>query len=59
MENKFNVIDLFSGCGGLSYGFGMANYSVLLGIDIELYSNSKCPRPSKSFYLLQLKTPNN
>jgi DNA (cytosine-5)-methyltransferase 1 len=35
MKNKFNVIDLFSGCGGLSYGFGMANYSVLLGIDID------------------------
>lgn len=34
MKNKIlNVIDLFSGCGGLSYGFELANYNVLLGID--------------------------
>ncbi|MBQ9304572.1 DNA cytosine methyltransferase [Butyrivibrio sp.] len=30
---KYNVIDLFCGCGGLSYGFEMAGYNVLLGID--------------------------
>lgn len=30
---RYNVIDLFCGCGGLSYGFEMANYNVLLGID--------------------------
>ncbi|WP_438297388.1 DNA cytosine methyltransferase [Sporosarcina sp. FA15] len=29
----FNVIDLFSGCGGLSYGFEMAGFEVLLGVD--------------------------
>lgn len=28
-----NVIDLFSGAGGLSYGFEMAGFNVLLGID--------------------------
>ncbi|WNF37188.1 DNA cytosine methyltransferase [Bacillaceae bacterium IKA-2] len=28
-----NVIDLFSGCGGLSYGFELAGYTTLLGID--------------------------
>lgn len=28
-----NVIDIFSGCGGLSYGFQNAEYNVLLGID--------------------------
>lgn len=34
MENKFtNVIDLFSGAGGLSYGFEMAGFNILLGID--------------------------
>lgn len=27
------VIDLFSGCGGLSLGFEMADYEILLGID--------------------------
>lgn len=28
-----NIIDLFCGCGGLSYGFKKAGYNVLLGID--------------------------
>lgn len=28
-----NVIDLFCGCGGLSYGFESAGYKILLGID--------------------------
>ena len=28
-----NVIDLFSGAGGLSYGFESAGFNVLLGID--------------------------
>jgi len=30
-----NLIDIFSGCGGLSYGFEMAGFNVLLGIDID------------------------
>lgn len=30
---RFNVIDLFCGCGGLSYGFEKAGFNVLLGID--------------------------
>jgi DNA (cytosine-5)-methyltransferase 1 len=29
----FKVIDLFSGCGGLSLGFEMADYEIALGID--------------------------
>jgi len=32
MDN-YNVIDLFCGCGGLSYGFERAGFNVLLGID--------------------------
>ncbi len=28
-----NVIDFFSGCGGLSYGFLQAGYNVIIGID--------------------------
>lgn len=28
-----NVLDLFCGCGGLSYGFEKAGYNILLGID--------------------------
>ena len=33
MKKSFNVIDLFCGCGGLSKGFEMAGYNILLGID--------------------------
>ncbi|UCB56725.1 MAG: DNA cytosine methyltransferase [Candidatus Omnitrophota bacterium] len=33
MPCNFSVIDLFSGCGGLSYGFVRSGYNVLLGID--------------------------
>lgn len=28
-----NVLDLFCGCGGLSYGFECAGYNIILGID--------------------------
>jgi DNA (cytosine-5)-methyltransferase 1 len=31
--NKPTVLDMFCGCGGLSYGFIKAGYEVLLGID--------------------------
>jgi len=33
MEKRFNVIDIFSGCSGLSTGFSKENFNVLLGID--------------------------
>lgn len=32
-NSKYNVIDLFCGCGGFSQGFKQANYNILLGID--------------------------
>ena len=32
-NKKYNVLDLFCGCGGLSLGFELAGYNVLLGID--------------------------
>lgn len=30
---KYTVVDLFSGCGGFSYGFETKNFEVLLGVD--------------------------
>jgi len=52
MGNRtYNVIDLFCGAGGLSYGFEKAGFNVLLGIDIDPaalitfelnHKNSKC-----------------
>ena len=35
MASTYNVIDLFCGCGGLSKGYEMAGYNVLLGIDFD------------------------
>ena len=32
-KKMFNVLDLFCGCGGLSYGFESAGYNIVLGID--------------------------
>jgi DNA (cytosine-5)-methyltransferase 1 len=32
-RKKFTAIDLFSGCGGFSYGFQQAGFHVLLGVD--------------------------
>lgn len=33
MGKKLKVIDLFSGCGGFSYGFESAGFHVVLGVD--------------------------
>lgn len=33
MSKKLTAIDLFSGCGGFSYGFQRAGFHVILGID--------------------------
>ena len=32
-SKKYNAVDLFCGAGGLSYGFEMAGFQILLGID--------------------------
>lgn len=34
MNKDFTVIDLFSGCGGLSLGFEKAGFHILLGVDM-------------------------
>ena len=34
-KKKYNVLDLFCGCGGLSRGFIDAGFSVKLGIDVD------------------------
>jgi DNA (cytosine-5)-methyltransferase 1 len=33
-SKKYNVLDLFCGCGGMSLGFEQAGYNILLGIDV-------------------------
>lgn len=35
MKKEHYVVDLFSGCGGFSYGFEQAGFKCLLGADIE------------------------
>ena len=35
MTSKKYMIDLFSGCGGLSFGFEQAGFECLIGVDIE------------------------
>ncbi|MBC2065027.1 DNA cytosine methyltransferase [Listeria welshimeri] len=35
LDNKYTVIDLFSGAGGLSQGFVQSGYKILAGIDFD------------------------
>ena len=34
-ENKFNVVSMFSGCGGMDLGFKQAGYNILWANDID------------------------
>ena len=34
-KRENNVLDLFCGCGGLSKGFEMAGYNIVLGVDFN------------------------
>ncbi|MFC2636494.1 DNA cytosine methyltransferase [Prevotella histicola] len=34
-KRQYNVLDLFCGCGGLSKGFEMAGYNIVLGVDFN------------------------
>ena len=38
-ENSLSVMDLFSGCGGMSLGFKQAGFHILLAIDIDSVAN--------------------
>ena len=54
MNRKFTAIDLFSGCGGFSYGFQQAGFHVLLGVDnteIALKTFEKNHNNSKALLL--------
>lgn len=35
MANRYSVVDLFCGIGGLSYGFRQEKFKVIAGIDID------------------------
>lgn len=35
MEGAFNVVDIFCGAGGLTYGFKQAGFNTILGIDAD------------------------
>ena len=53
MKKPINVIDLFCGCGGLSYGFEKAGYHIALGIDndeMALLTFKKNHRDSKTIF---------
>lgn len=54
MNKKFTAIDLFSGCGGFSYGFQQAGFEVILGVDntdIALQTFEKNHQNSKTLLL--------
>lgn len=54
MSKKFTAIDLFSGCGGFSYGFQQAGFHVVLGVDnteIALKTFEKNHNNSKALLL--------
>ncbi len=37
-KRVLNAIDLFSGCGGFSYGFQQAGFNILLGVDNDKFA---------------------
>lgn len=54
MNRKLTAIDLFSGCGGFSYGFQQAGFHVVLGVDnteIALKTFEKNHNDSKALLL--------
>ncbi len=54
MSEKLTAIDLFSGCGGFSYGFQQAGFHIILGVDntdIALKTFEKNHNDSKTLLL--------
>jgi DNA (cytosine-5)-methyltransferase 1 len=54
MSKKLTAIDLFSGCGGFSYGFQQAGFHVVLGVDnteIAIKTFEKNHKNSKTLLL--------
>ena len=52
-KKKYKVLDLFCGCGGLSKGYEMAGYDILLGVDFNkpaLETYQKNHKGSKALY---------
>ena len=56
-KKSLNFIDLFSGCGGLSYGLEMAGHRCLLGVDFDKDSieSFKTNHPGVQTYLGDIK----
>jgi DNA (cytosine-5)-methyltransferase 1 len=54
---SFTFIDLFSGCGGLSYGLEMAGHKCLLGVDAnkEAIASFAANHPHANVYLGDIK----
>ena len=53
-NKKLSVLDLFSGCGGLSRGFMDAGYDVILGVDNDAASLSTFERNHKGSRVMNL-----
>ena len=35
MAKKYNVLDLFCGCGGISEGYALAGFNIIGGVDFN------------------------
>lgn len=47
-KSKLNAVDLFSGCGGFSYGFQQAGFNILLGVDNDNFALKTFERNHKN-----------
>ena len=59
MKNNKGIIDLFCGCGGLSYGFEKAGFEIELAIDswkdaVETYNHNHLKKVAKCIDIHEL-----